>query len=287
MSTGGEQGLLGIVFSSDGSKLFVNYTNTSGDTRVVEYDYSGGSASFPRELLRINQPYSNHNGGALAVGRDGMLYISTGDGGSAGDPQGNAQSLDTLLGKILRIDPRPSGGNAYRIPPDNPFVGRSGRDEIWSYGLRNPWRFSFDRANGAMWIGDVGQNSWEEVNYRAGSSSGGENYGWDRLEGTHRFEGSPPARHVLPIHEYARSGSNCAVTGGYVYRGDRMPGLRGWYLFADFCAGRVMRLRRTSSGITERDTGMRASNVASFGEGPTGEVYLLSLSGPVYRIVPA
>lgn len=290
VSSGSEQGLLGLTFSPAGTHLYVDYTDTAGDTHVVEYRLAGGRADTGtrRELLRIDQPYANHNGGQILFGPDGKLYIGLGDGGAGGDPQGNAQSLGTLLGKILRIDPTPSGGRPYTIPADNPFVGRRGaRGEIWAYGLRNPWRFTFDRQTGALWIGDVGQNAWEEIDYAPPTSDGGENYGWDRLEGRHRFEGSPPARHVLPVHEYSLSGTACAVTAGYNYRGGAIPGLRNWFIFADVCQARVKALRKNSGNGTVRDLGLQGSNIVSFGEGAGGELYVLSLNGPVWRIVAA
>jgi len=282
VSGGNEQGLLGIAFSLDGSRLYVNYTDLSGDTRVVEYRMEGRTADpgTRRELLSIDQPYANHNGGMLAFGPDGFLYISTGDGGSGGDAQGNAQSLDTLLGKILRIDP---DGDPYTVSGSNPFVGGSGRDEIWAYGLRNPWRFSFDRETGDMWIGDVGQGAWEEIDVQPAASEGGENYGWDRLEGRHGFEGSPPDGHVLPVHEYRRDDGNCAVTGGYVYRGEAMPGLRGWYLFGDYCRGEVLAFHRQRDTIRRLE--VRVDALTSFGEDASGELYVLSQQGPIARIV--
>ena len=286
VSMGGEQGLLGIAFAPDGERAYVNFTNLAGDTRVRRYAIgAGGAWSSPRDILAIDQPFANHNGGMLAFGRDGFLYISTGDGGSGGGPNDNGQSLDTLLGKLLRIDP--SRGETYEVPSDNPFVGRAGRDEILAYGLRNPWRFSFDRSTGDLWTGDVGQNAWEEVDYAAASSDGGENYGWNRMEGTHRFSGDPPANHHRPIYEYPNGGGTCSVTGGYVYRGSRIPGLRGVYVFADFCEGRLR-------GITQRDgartghafLGPRTDQIASFGQDASGELYVLSRSGPVFRIDP-
>lgn len=288
VSGGSEQGLLGLAFSPEGRFLYVNFTDRSGDTVVREYRFSAGRADpdSARRVLFVGQPFSNHNGGNVAFGPDGHLWIGLGDGGSGGDPQGNGQSLDTLLGKVLRIDPRPSGGNAYGIPSDNPFVGRSGRDEIWAYGLRNPWRFSFDRRTRDLWIGDVGQNRWEEVDFEPASSRGGRNYGWDRLEGKHRFEGDPPQNHVLPIYEYSLSGGNCAVTGGYVYRGSRIPDLGGVYVFADFCAGALRGLRQRDGELLEHAfLGPQVSNLASFGEDASGELYVLSLGGGVFRIV--
>jgi glucose/arabinose dehydrogenase len=291
VSGGSEQGLLGLAFSPDGTKLYVNYTDTRGDTRVVEYAVAGGRADTRtrRQLLFVDQPYANHNGGHLLFGPDGLLWIGLGDGGSAGDPHDNGQSLGTLLGKMLRIDPRPAGGRPYGIPADNPFVGRDGaRAEIWAFGLRNPWRYSFDRATRDLWIGDVGQNAWEEIDFVAAGSRGGENYGWARVEGNHRFKGDAPPGSVPAIHEYRNGGEACSVTGGHVYRGSRIPGLSGAYLFADFCAGDVMGLRQTGGRVTElADLGLHAENLSSFGEDAAGELYVLSLDGRVSRIDPA
>ncbi|HVE90732.1 MAG TPA: PQQ-dependent sugar dehydrogenase [Actinomycetota bacterium] len=291
ISSGGERGLLGLVFSRDGSLMYVNFTDPAGDTRVSEFRMSGGRADHAsrRDLLFIDQPFANHNGGALAFGPGGHLYIATGDGGSGGDPQNNGQSLNTLLGKILRIDPRPSGTAAYTIPAGNPFVGVAGaRPEIWSYGLRNPWRFSFDRVTGDIWIGDVGQNLWEEIDYRPASSLGGENYGWRQMEGTHPYNGgTEPPNHVPPIHEYANDRGTCAVTGGYVYRGTRIPSLQGTYVYSDYCLGTLRGLRQVAgTKVSDADLGAAAPLVASFGEDGSGELYVLSLGGPVFRIDP-
>jgi glucose/arabinose dehydrogenase len=291
VSLGAEQGLLGLAFSPDGRFLYVNLTDAIGDTRVSEFRMRDGRAdpSSRRDVLFVDQPYSNHNGGNLVFGPDGYLYIGLGDGGSAGDPQGNAQSLSTLLGKMLRISPRPAGGRPYGIPADNPFVGRPGaRPEIWAYGLRNPWRYSFDRLSGDLWIGDVGQSSWEEVDLHAVGSRPGANYGWDRMEGAHPFEGaSPPAGAVPPAYEYGRSRGTCAVTGGYVYRGAAIPNLVGTYVFADFCLGELEALRsRNGRVMRHRFLGPRVENLSSFGEDADGELYALSLSGPVFRLAP-
>ncbi len=221
-------------------------------------------------------------------GPDGHLYIGLGDGGGGGDPHGNAQSLRTLLGKMLRIRPRPFGGKPYRIPPDNPFVGRSGaRPEIWAFGLRNPWRYSFDAETKDLWIGDVGQSAWEEIDFQRGSSLGGENYGWDRLEGSRQFEGSAPPKHVLPVYEYANGGQNCAVTGGYVYRGHAIPAMRGAYVFGDACAGELQAF--VYSGAVVRQAAslvVKVPQLASFGEGADRELYALSLAGEVFRLTP-
>jgi glucose/arabinose dehydrogenase len=292
VSTGSEQGLLGLAWAPDGRTFVVNYTDRQGDTRVVEYPAPSGTGrggvdvGAGRELLSVDQPYPNHNGGQVLYGPDGMLWIGLGDGGSGGDPQDNGQNLGRLLGKLLRIDPRPSGGRPYTVPPDNPFVDRAGaRGEIWSYGLRNPWRFTFDRANGDLWIGDVGQNEWEEVNVARAGSKGGENWGWAREEGRHSFRGREPSPGAVhPVHEYPLAGEACAVTGGYVYRGKRLPGLVGQYVFADACVGELQALSETGT-VRRLDVG--AGFVASFGEDHDGELYVLSLEGPLLRLDPA
>jgi glucose/arabinose dehydrogenase len=292
ITAGGEQGLLGIAFSPDGQRLYVNFTDLNGHTRVVEYTMRGRRAdpSTRRQLLFVEQPFPNHNGGQLAFGPDGYLYIGLGDGGAGGDPFGNGQSLETLLGKVLRIDPRSGGGRPYRIPPDNPFVGEdNARPEIWAYGLRNPWRFSFDRETGDLWIGDVGQNAREEIDFQPAGSDGRENYGWNLMEGSLPFARETRAKNtVLPIHEYelGRSGT-CSVIGGFVYRGTRIPGLAGAFVFGDFCDGRLMALRQRGGKVRERGAlGPAVAQLSSFGQDGNGELYVLSLAGTVYRIVP-
>ena len=291
VSTGTEQGLLGMAFSGDGGRLYLNYTDKDGNTHIVEYGMTGGSADTAtrREVLFVDQPFANNNGGQLAFGPDGKLWIGLGDGGAAGDPADNAQSLGTLLGKVLRIDPRPSGNLGYSVPSDNPFVGTAGaRPEIWAYGLRNPWRFSFDRANGDLWIGDVGQSSREEVDYQRGGSPGGQNYGWARLEGSKQYSGPPPANAVPPIYDYGRSGGNCSITGGYVYRGTRIGGLVGAYVFADYCVGQLRALRQVDGRVVDDrafPTGVRY--LTSFGQDQAGELYALSQDGGIFRIDPA
>ena len=290
VSLGGEQGLLGIAFSPDGRFLYVNYTDVEGDTRVAEFPMRrrGAVERSRREVLFVDQPYSNHNGGNMAFGPDGYLYIGLGDGGSGGDPHGYAQSLDTLLGKMLRIDPRPRAASAYDIPPDNPFRRRAGaRPEIWAYGLRNPWRFSFDRLTGDLWIGDVGQGAREEIDVQPAASGGGENYGWDLREGTEPYEGEPPPGAMDPIYDYPLDDGACAVTGGYVYRGGDIPELWGAYLFGDFCRGRVMGLRRDHGTVRVRALGPTIPSLSSFGEDGQGELYALSLSDGVFRLESA
>ena len=288
VSLGGEQGLLGLAFSPDGRLLYVNLTDVNGDTRILEYAVVQGVADVTtrREVLFVDQPYSNHNGGNLVFGPDGYLYIGLGDGGSGGDPHGNAQSLQTLLGKMLRIDPRPSDTAPYGIPGDNPFVNTpDARPEIWAYGLRNPWRYSFDRSTGDLWIGDVGQSAWEEVDRQPASSDGGENYGWNVREGSHPYtsDGSVPDA-VDPVYDYSH-GEGCVVTGGYVYRGAAIPDLVGGYVFADFCVGKL-EILRDDGEPTVADLGPTVQAVSSFGQDATGELYVLSLAGGVYRLVP-
>jgi glucose/arabinose dehydrogenase len=290
VSLGGEQGLLGLAFSPDGRYLYVNFTDVPGDTHITEFRMRDGRAdpASRREVLVVDQPFSNHNGGNLAFGPDGFLYVGLGDGGSGGDPFGNAQSLETLLGKMLRIDPRPADGRPYGIPRDNPFLEREGaRAEIWAYGLRNPWRYSFDRRTGDLWIGDVGQSAREEIDFQPASSDGGENYGWDRFEGTLPFEGGGLPGAVRPILDYGREQGG-TVIGGYVYRGTAIPGLQGAYLFGDFFVPTLRAIRRQGRRVVVRtELSAEVPNLSAFGEDHRGELYALSLSGPVYRLAPA
>lgn len=286
VSQGGEQGLLGVAFSPDDRFVYLNFTDRAGNTHIVEYRMrrDGPAPGTRREVLSVDQPFSNHNGGHLAFGPDGYLYIGLGDGGSGGDPMGNAQDLGTLLGKMLRIDPRPAGADPYAIPPDNPFTGRSGaRPEIWAFGLRNPWRYSFDRDTGDLWIADVGQSDREEVNRQPAGSAGGENYGWDRLEGTLPFEGDPPPEAVPPVFEYGRDVGG-TVIGGYVYRGPALPQLRGSYVFGDFFADRLFVLRPGDGGVRFRRLPVGVPNLSGFGQDQDGELYVFSLSDGVFRL---
>jgi glucose/arabinose dehydrogenase len=291
ISRGGEQGLLGVAFAPDGRRMYLNFTNTAGDTRVIEFTLGsqGADLGTRREILAVGQPFPNHNGGNLVFGPDGHLWIGLGDGGSGGDPNDNGQRLDTLLGKMLRIDPRPSGDSPYRIPSDNPFRGRAdARPEIYAFGLRNPWRYSFDRLTEDFWLGDVGQNALEEIDFMPAGRGAGANYGWARLEGTERFRGDPPADAVPPIFVYPLGGGRCAVVGGHVYRGSRIPALSGAYLYSDNCDGRIRALVQSEGRVVEeRDLGLEVPRMASFGEGPDGEIYLLSLSRGLLRLDPA
>jgi glucose/arabinose dehydrogenase len=296
VGSGGERGLLGLTFSADGSKLYVHYTNKDGDTRVDEYAMRGNTADAGsrRELLALDQPQPNHNGGQLSFGPDGELYLGLGDGGGAGDQGsghaegGNGQSLDTLLGKILRIDPRASGGREYTIPPDNPFANGGGLPEIWAYGLRNPWRFSWDGETNDLWIADVGQNQWEEVDFVAGGRAAGLNFGWNRLEGTHQFSGQAPANAVPPIYEYSHDGGGCSVSGGYVYRGAKIPDLQGAYVFSDYCDSALRAITQKGGKLSDqRDLGAKSNQVAGFGQDQDGELYVLSQGDGLQRLDPA
>ncbi len=292
-----ERGLLSVAFDpnfAQNGEFYVNFTSKEGDGDTVVARYSApdlqtADPANGKEILRIDQPAANHNGGQLQFGPDGYLYIGMGDGGSAGDPWDNAENLQSLLGKLLRI--KVSSEATYAIPADNPFVGRQdARLEIWAYGLRNPWRFSFDRATGDLYIADVGQNKWEEVDFQPADSQGGEHYGWDTMEGNHCFEppeGCDTSGKVPPVWEYPHP-EGCSITGGYVYRGEAYPQLLGNYFYADFCTGVIYALRRNDQGVWESqpvlETGL---NIASFGEDEAGELYVLDLGGSVYRLVAA
>jgi glucose/arabinose dehydrogenase len=287
VSQGTEQGLLGLAFSPDGRLAYVNWTDRNGDTHVAEHDMAAPPTAL-RELLFVDQPYANHNGGGLAFGPDGLLYIGLGDGGSQADPNGNAQNLGVVLGKMLRIDPRPSGSMPYTVPPSNPFVGRPGaRPEVWAFGLRNPWRYWFDRPTGDLWIGDVGQNQWEEIDRQPGASKGGENYGWVAREGTHQFKGAAPPGAVDPVFEYSHDGGNCSLTLGPVYRGRALSGYDGTVFFADYCAGDLRLLRQAGGRWVDTSLRVHVDEPSAFGVDGNGEVLVTSLEGGLYRLVPA
>ena len=298
VTTAGEGGLLGLTFSADGQYLYASYTDNRGDSVLAEYRMDGDRAdpSSARILSQVEQPFSNHNGGQVERGPDGLLWWALGDGGSGGDPLNSGQDTSTLLGSILRIDPaNRSGEQAYGLPADNPFAdGEGGRPEIWLYGVRNPWRFAFDPATDDLWIGDVGQNAIEEITLLSadgGLPGRGANLGWRLMEGDRPFDGgSPPAGHAAPIYTYDHSGGACSVTGGPVYRGQRLPALDGVYLFGDFCTGRIVGLERLADGsllvgdiVTDRGVG----SIVSFGQDSAGEVYVLGSSGSVSLLEPA
>jgi glucose/arabinose dehydrogenase len=293
VSGGGEQGLLGIAFHPSypaDSRVFVNYTNTAGDTVVSSFRVDPGApnavvAGSEVPIISIDQPYANHNGGAINFGPDGHLYIALGDGGSGGDPEDRAQNLDSLLGKMLRLDVSPASG--YAIPATNPFVGVAGADEIWLYGLRNPFRFSFDRATGDLWLGDVGQLLWEEIDV-ARAGVGGLNFGWDDMEGNHCYEptsGCATSGRVLPVVEYPHVNGHCAVIGGNVYRGSAYPILRGGYVFSDECTGFTWALDPAATGSQTLVYVAGASGgIAGYGEDEAGELYAADLGGQLYRV---
>ena len=291
-----ERGLLGLAFHPDfaaNGQFFINYTERQNHgTVVARYTVSAddpnrADPASEVQLLYVPQPYGNHNGGHMVFGPDGYLYISLGDGGSGGDPQGNGQNLGTLLGTLLRIDVNVEDG--YAIPPDNPFVGNdAARPEIWAWGLRNAWRFSFDRETGDLYIADVGQYSWEEVSFQPADSPGGENYGWNAYEGTHEFSGNPPASDVvMPILEYGHSNGRCSITGGYVYRGADVPGLQGVYFYGDWCTGTIWTAWQGEDGVWQSQVSLESGRrISSFGEDEDGELYVVDHGGALLKIAP-
>ncbi len=301
--SGGERGLLGIAFHPDfrtNRRLFLHYSRAGdGATVVSEFraaeDRRTADPGSERVVLTQAQPFPNHNGGQLAFGPDGYLYLGLGDGGSGGDPLGNAQDIGVLLGKILRLDVDASpAGQGYAIPPDNPFAPQGvrpggGRPEIWAYGLRNPWQFSFDPEGGDLYIADVGQNAWEEVNRQPGDSRGGENYGWDVMEGRHCFERAEcdQSPYVKPIAWYSHDRGDCSVTGGHVYRGTRQPELQGVYVFGDYCSGLLFTLQVDEGTRTPKvvlESGLR---ITAFGTDEDGEIYVASIDGTIHRVLVA
>lgn len=299
-SGGSEQGLLGLAFHprfSENGRFFVNYTDRGGNTHIAEFRATPAADTADpgseRQVLFVRQPFANHNGGGLAFGTDGMLYVSLGDGGSGGDPFGNGQNRGTLLGKILRIDV--DSASPYAVPPDNPFVTLVGaRPEIWAFGLRNPWRFFVDRATGDLYIGDVGQSRREEVDVGLASRRGGENYGWNIMEGTLCFQPSSGCSTLgltLPVLDYSSS-EGCSVIAGPVYRGCRMPGHHGTFFYGDFCSAFIRSFRLSGGAVTDRRdwTGMLGRGVggiSAFGVDADGEAYIVDYDGEIYKIVPA
>jgi glucose/arabinose dehydrogenase len=293
---GNEEGLLGLAFDPDYQEngCFYVYYSADNPRRSVlsrfSLDQEDTAVADPESeiiIMEVEQPYSNHNGGQLAFGPDGYLYIGLGDGGSAGDPEGNGQNLGTLLGSILRIDVSElSQPGDYEIPADNPFVDTTGaRAEIWAFGLRNPWRFSFDSETGLLWAGDVGQGSWEEIDIIAK----GANYGWNIMEGLHCYSpasGCDQSGLTLPIAEYDHSQGCCSVTGGYVYRGDQIPSLQGYYVYGDYCSGDIWALAYDGTVVTENmlltESGL---SITSFGEDLAGNLYILDRAGGIYALV--
>ena len=302
INQGSDEGLLSLAFHPDyatNGRFYVYFTDTLGDNRIVRYTVSADPnvadpASADTVLKLAHPTYANHNGGLLLFGPDGMLYAGTGDGGGGGDPAGNGQNTQALLGKLLRLNV--DGASGYPIPADNPFAsGASGAPEVWAYGLRNPWRFSFDRTTGDLYIADVGQGAWEEVNVaRAADGRGpGANYGWNEMEGGHCYPIGTTCTPVgvLPVLEYAHADGACSITGGYVYRGTRVAALAGRYLYADYCAGFVKSFELSGGAATNLQTWTTqlapGGNISSFGEDAEGDVYVMTLGGGVYRIVTA
>jgi glucose/arabinose dehydrogenase len=299
VSTGGEQGLLGLAFDpayATSGRFVVHYTDVNGNTVVSMFRVSAGDPDLADPatesvLVTVEQPFANHNGGQILFGSDGMLYIGLGDGGSEGDPNGRGQAVTDLLGDILRVDV--TSGAGYTVPADNPFVGRTdARPEIWSYGLRNPWRFTFDPATGDLYIADVGQNAWEEVDVvtAAGGAGRGTNFGWSMTEGTHCYAtpACDPGAFTLPVLEYSHD-EGCSITGGFVYRGAAIPALQGHYFYADFCRGWVRSFRLQDGQAVEPQQWSALApggSIPSFGQDAAGELYVLTAEGEVFRIVP-
>ncbi len=293
----GERGLLSLAFHPNyktNGFFYIYYTATNGDVVVARYTVSTNSPNLANAnsklvLLTVaHSQFSNHNGGKLAFGPDGFLYISIGDGGSGGDPNNNAQNLGRLLGKILRINV--NSGTRYSIPSGNPFVGTAGaKKEIWALGVRNPWRYSFDRQNGDLYIADVGQNSFEEINFQRRSSLGGENYGWRRMEGKHCYNpttGCNTGTLKMPVLEYDHN-AGCSITGGYVYRGTKIPAIAGMYLYSDYCNGSIRGAKRVNGVWTTTLLLSTPHNISTFGQNEAGELYIAdhdSTAGAVYRI---
>jgi len=284
---GSERGLLGLAFHPQFAQngfFFVNYTDKSGNTHIARLTANADTASpdSEKQILFVQQPFPNHNGGALAFGPDGYLYIGLGDGGSAGDPYGNAQSGNSLLGKILRIDV--DHGDPYAIPTDNPYAaGGQTRPEIWALGLRNPWRFSFDRLTNDLWIGDVGQNLWEEIDFVPAGTPGGLNFGWNKMEATHAYNGSNQPEFTAPVAEYPH-GVECSVTGGAVYRGAALPAWQGVYFYGDYCSGVIWGRQsppQDSSSVPLFRTGFK---ISTFGMDEAGELYVADYNGAIYRL---
>jgi glucose/arabinose dehydrogenase len=287
-TTDGERGLLGLAFADDGSELYLSFTDLDGNT-VLDAVAVEDDEILPderRRVLTLEQPYRNHNGGDVRIGPEGLLYLGLGDGGGAGDPVGAGQDLSTPLGSLLRIDPQ--AAEPYGIPDDNPFVDEEAAGEIFAYGLRNPWRFSFDRDTGRLWVADVGQDAREEINVVDLDEAAGANFGWSLMEGTLEFDGEEPEDHVAPVYEYdTRGPEGCAVTGGHVYRGQAIPELVGAYLYSDYCEGSIRALVVEGTDVVDQgDLGVGTSSTVAFAEDAEGETYVLDLEGTVARIDP-
>ncbi len=302
-SAANERGLLGMAFDPNyatNGNFFVNYTNAAGSSNISRFtrslaDSISSNANTEKHLMIITQPYNNHNGGCLKFGPDGYLYIGMGDGGSGGDPGNRSQNPKERLGKMLRIDVNSNTGQ-YGIPDDNPYKNSQDTlEEIWAMGLRNPWRFSFDKTTGDLWIGDVGQNKLEEVDFTPASTKGGWNYGWRCYEGTEKYDFAQckeTTPFVKPVHTYATksNGEGCSITGGYVYRGNNIPYLKGQYIYGDYCTSKIWRLKKNDCGVYQNElisTSLGAQEVSTFGEDKNGELYVAAIgSGKVYKMVP-
>jgi glucose/arabinose dehydrogenase len=293
LTLGGEEGLLGLTFSPDGDELYVNLTDLNGDTNIIGWDMAGATVDVTTEriLLVVDQPADNHNGGEITFGPDGLLYIGLGDGGGSSDQFPTGQDPNSLLATVIRINPTADG---YEIPADNPFANGGGEPEIYIWGARNPWRFSFDQLTGDLWVADVGQGAIEEVNVFYASEGGGRgaNLGWSNVEGSAPFNaGEPPTQHyVAPLYEYTH-GEGCSVTGGYIYRGTAVPALIGHYIFGDYCTANLWGIASSETqGLLGRfDLGVRvrSEGLVSFGQGPDGELYVLSFEDVIFRLDPA
>jgi glucose/arabinose dehydrogenase len=282
-----ERGLLGLAFHpkyKENGYFYVNYTKPDGNSVVSRFQATGNTAdpASEKKLLSVAQPFPNHNGGSVAFGPDGYLYLGFGDGGSGGDPYGNGQSTSTLLGKILRIDV--DGGDPYAIPQDNPFANGGGEPEIWAYGLRNPWRFSFDPATHDFYIGDVGQGDWEEIDFLPAGAAGGANFGWNVMEGTHPFSGSDSEAFVAPVAEYSHSEGGCSVTGGYVYHGAALPAWNGIYFYGDYCSGKIWGLHKAAASWQSTQLFQTGQQITTFGVDESGEIYFAGYNGQIFRL---
>jgi glucose/arabinose dehydrogenase len=295
---GNEQGLLGLAFHPTDDLAYVDYTGDDGDTVIAEFAVDPRTGVFDegseRVVMTVDQPYSNHNGGQLVFGPDGLLYIGLGDGGAGGDPERRALDLSSRLGKILRIDPRQDGDEPFTVPADNPFVGRDGADPtVWSFGLRNPWRFSFDPVTGDLWIADVGQDQFEEVDHAPATDGVGAgrglSFGWSAFEGNARYNEDQPAEgHVPPVVVYSHEDGNCSISGGVVARDSVVPDLDGWYLYGDYCSGRIWGYDTTRQADDPEVVELASlPTLATLAAGPAGDVYAVANDGRVMLVVPA
>ena len=287
---GSDQGMISVAVDPHGRHLYLTYIDLGESLALVEFEWNGEAPdpSTRRNVRTIPQPQEWHNGGTIAFGPDGYLYLGLGDGGSIGDQFENGQELDRPYASILRFDPHQDGDDPYTVPSDNPYEGRTDAPAVWVWGLRMPWKFSFDRETGDLWIGDVGQNCVEEIDFVPADSPGGLNFGWSRLEGTYRFKGYLPGEHTLPLFEYTHDEGGCAIVGGYVYRGSEIADLNGSYLFADYCRGNLFALETRQGSVSALyELGIKQSLLVSFAEGPDGEIYFLTLESGIWKLTGA